>query len=252
MWIVPSLLYIIFYKILTTWVFQNKLGDTALHAAAWKGYSDIVELLLQKSECLILPHVWFHKRKLIWECPASHKKPESCRKLWLKSLSVRYPPPPVQFRVSGGWSLSQHHLVIKWFFFFKWALIIGCVVMSSQHFLHSPFHINKLFFVSDPRTDIRNNENKLAEDMATNAQSASLLKRKHQSSKSGGHERAVLQRPFMLQPFKVQKYFKPCMFSFLELQQIASAIISYSVWEIPLNSSMRLLKVGIRLEWVLS
>lgn len=118
MWIVPSLLYIIFYKILTTWVFQNKLGDTALHAAAWKGYSDIVELLLQKSECLILPHVWFHKRKLIWECPASHKKPESCRKLWLKSLSVRYPPPPVQFRVSGGWSLSQHHLVIKWFFYF--------------------------------------------------------------------------------------------------------------------------------------
>lgn len=77
--------------------------------------------------------------------------------------------------------------------------------------------------------------------MATNAQSASLLKRKHQSSKSGDHERAVLQRPFMLQPFKVQKYFKPCMFSFLELQQIASAIISYSVWEIPLNSSMRLL-----------
>lgn len=101
--------------------------------------------------------------------------------------------------------------------------------MSSQHFLHSPFHINKLFFVSDPRTDIRNNENKLAEDMATNAQSASLLKRKHQSSKSGDHERAVLQRPFMLQPFKVQKYFKSCMFSFLELQQIASAVISYSV-----------------------
>lgn len=35
-------------------VFQNKLGDTALHAAAWKGYADIVELLLKKSECLIL------------------------------------------------------------------------------------------------------------------------------------------------------------------------------------------------------
>ncbi|KAM8803608.1 osteoclast-stimulating factor 1 isoform 2-T2 [Rhynchonycteris naso] len=27
---------------------QNKLGDTALHAAAWKGYADIVELLLAK------------------------------------------------------------------------------------------------------------------------------------------------------------------------------------------------------------
>lgn len=91
-----------FYKIVTTWVFQNKLGDTALHAAAWKGYSDIVELLLQKSECLILLHVWSHKRKRIGECPALHKKPESCRKLWLKSLSVRYPPPPIQFRLSGG------------------------------------------------------------------------------------------------------------------------------------------------------
>uniref|UniRef100_A0A3Q3WQB9 Osteoclast-stimulating factor 1 n=1 Tax=Mola mola TaxID=94237 RepID=A0A3Q3WQB9_MOLML len=56
---------------------QNKLGDTALHAAAWKGYSDIVEMLLNK-----------------------------------------------------------------------------------------------------PRTDIRNNENKLALEMATNAQCASLLKRK--------------------------------------------------------------------------
>lgn len=29
---------------------QNKLGDTALHAAAWKGYADIVEMLLNKSE----------------------------------------------------------------------------------------------------------------------------------------------------------------------------------------------------------
>ncbi|OXB81721.1 UNVERIFIED_CONTAM: hypothetical protein H355_010282 [Colinus virginianus] len=27
---------------------QNKLGDTALHAAAWKGYADIVEMLLAK------------------------------------------------------------------------------------------------------------------------------------------------------------------------------------------------------------
>ncbi|RXM97812.1 Osteoclast-stimulating factor 1 [Acipenser ruthenus] len=27
---------------------QNKLGDTPLHAAAWKGYSDIVEMLLNK------------------------------------------------------------------------------------------------------------------------------------------------------------------------------------------------------------
>lgn len=31
-------------------IFQNKLGDTALHAAAWKGYADIVELLLLKGE----------------------------------------------------------------------------------------------------------------------------------------------------------------------------------------------------------
>uniref|UniRef100_A0A672IZL8 Osteoclast-stimulating factor 1 n=1 Tax=Salarias fasciatus TaxID=181472 RepID=A0A672IZL8_SALFA len=28
---------------------SNKLGDTALHAAAWKGYSDIVEMLLNKN-----------------------------------------------------------------------------------------------------------------------------------------------------------------------------------------------------------
>lgn len=35
---------------LTRVVFQNKLGDTALHAAAWKGHSDIVEMLLKKSE----------------------------------------------------------------------------------------------------------------------------------------------------------------------------------------------------------
>ncbi|NXD18432.1 OSTF1 factor, partial [Nothocercus nigrocapillus] len=27
---------------------QNKLGDTALHAAAWKGYAEIVEVLLAK------------------------------------------------------------------------------------------------------------------------------------------------------------------------------------------------------------
>lgn len=27
---------------------QNELGDTALHADAWKGYADIVQLLLAK------------------------------------------------------------------------------------------------------------------------------------------------------------------------------------------------------------
>lgn len=31
---------------------QNKLGDTALHAAAWKGYADIVEMLLAKGKDL--------------------------------------------------------------------------------------------------------------------------------------------------------------------------------------------------------
>lgn len=36
--------------IFACFVFQNKLGDTALHAAAWKGYADILEMLLQKSE----------------------------------------------------------------------------------------------------------------------------------------------------------------------------------------------------------
>ena len=31
---------------------QNKLGDTALHNAAWKGCADIVALLLQKGVLL--------------------------------------------------------------------------------------------------------------------------------------------------------------------------------------------------------
>ncbi|TWW60626.1 Osteoclast-stimulating factor 1 [Takifugu flavidus] len=53
--------------------------------------------------------------------------------------------------------------------------------------------IVELLLKKNPRTDIRNNENKLALDMATNAQCASLLKRKQQSSKSSGHEGAALQ-----------------------------------------------------------
>uniref|UniRef100_A0A3B4Z2A5 Osteoclast-stimulating factor 1 n=1 Tax=Stegastes partitus TaxID=144197 RepID=A0A3B4Z2A5_9TELE len=68
----------------------NKLGDTVLHAAAWKGYSDIVEMLLNKNA----------------------------------------------------------------------------------------------------RTDVRNNENKLALDMATNAQCASLLKRKQGSNITRSHSNA--------------------------------------------------------------
>ena len=31
---------------------QNKLGDTPLHNAAWKGHADIVELLLEKGGCV--------------------------------------------------------------------------------------------------------------------------------------------------------------------------------------------------------
>lgn len=45
------------------------------------------------------------------------------------------------------------------------------------------FFMGVKMFVSDARTDIRNNENKLALEMATNAQCASLLKRKQGSSK---------------------------------------------------------------------
>lgn len=48
-------------------------------------------------------------------------------------------------------------------------------------------------FVSDARTDIRNNENKLALEMATNAQCASLLKRKQGSSKYSCHWGAASQ-----------------------------------------------------------
>ncbi|KAA8592724.1 hypothetical protein FQN60_018179 [Etheostoma spectabile] len=69
---------------------QNKLGDTVLHAAAWKGYSDILEMLLNK----------------------------------------------------------------------------------------------------DPRTDIKNNEGKLALEMATNAMCASLLKRKQGSDITRTHSNA--------------------------------------------------------------
>uniref|UniRef100_A0A8D2GMS9 Osteoclast-stimulating factor 1 n=1 Tax=Urocitellus parryii TaxID=9999 RepID=A0A8D2GMS9_UROPR len=37
-----------FCLLLKTNLCDNKLGDTALHAAAWKGYADIVQLLLAK------------------------------------------------------------------------------------------------------------------------------------------------------------------------------------------------------------
>lgn len=49
---------------LVCFVFQNKLGDTALHAAAWKGYSDIVEMLLQKSEWQLSSTLCSYMRKL--------------------------------------------------------------------------------------------------------------------------------------------------------------------------------------------
>lgn len=109
-------------------VFQNKLGDTALHAAAWKGHSDIVEMLLKKSE-------------------------------WLVLLDVRL----VLFY---GKALQE-----SVFFFF---------CLSFKHlFVHA--------FAPDPRTDLRNNENKLAVDMATNARCASLLKRVQAGSKYSKH-----------------------------------------------------------------
>lgn len=98
-------------------------------------------------------------------------------------------------------------------------------------------HLNtSVVFVSDPRTDIRNNENKLAEEMATNAQSASLLRRKHPSSKSGGHQGAVFNR------LKSNSISNLVAFSvqFRNDNKIPSAIICYSVWEIPLSSLNRL------------
>lgn len=97
---------------LTRVVFQNKLGDTALHAAAWKGHSDIVEMLLKKSE-------------------------------WQNSLNKNL----------------------------------------QRGFLHKHLTYVARTFASDPRTDLRNNENKLAVDMATNARCASLLKRAQEGSK---------------------------------------------------------------------
>lgn len=35
---------------------QNKLGDTPLHSAAWKGHADIVQLLLDQGITNILDH----------------------------------------------------------------------------------------------------------------------------------------------------------------------------------------------------
>lgn len=32
---------------------QNKLGDTALHNAAWKGHAGVVALLLEKGICAV-------------------------------------------------------------------------------------------------------------------------------------------------------------------------------------------------------
>lgn len=55
----------------------------------------------------------------------------------------------------------------------------SCLPICSFYF----FSVSLFMFASDARIDIRNNENKLALEMATNAQCASLLKRKQGSSK---------------------------------------------------------------------
>lgn len=41
------------FKVSFALLSQNKLGDTALHAAAWKGYEDIVEILLGKGTAFL-------------------------------------------------------------------------------------------------------------------------------------------------------------------------------------------------------
>lgn len=47
------------FKITFVLLSQNKLGDTALHAAAWKGYEDIVEILLGKGTVFLnIPTFW--------------------------------------------------------------------------------------------------------------------------------------------------------------------------------------------------
>jgi ankyrin repeat protein len=33
--------------------FKNKLGDTPLHSASWKGHADIVQMLLDKGKIVI-------------------------------------------------------------------------------------------------------------------------------------------------------------------------------------------------------
>ena len=41
---------------------QNKLGDTALHACAWKGHAPCVSLLLEKGMCMCSLFVKSFKR----------------------------------------------------------------------------------------------------------------------------------------------------------------------------------------------
>lgn len=58
---------------------QNKLGDSALHAAAWKGHAEIIELLLEKGAMLCL-HIPIpdipstHTRFLTHRCQCVIKK----------------------------------------------------------------------------------------------------------------------------------------------------------------------------------
>lgn len=112
------LLFLLFCPLgtLTRVVFQNKLGDTALHAASWKGHCDILHLLLKI------------------------RKWQNCE--------------------------GQLHE--------------GLLCIDVSHMVHT-------LSASGARTDLRNNENKLALDMATNAQCASLLKKAEAGSKYSRH-----------------------------------------------------------------
>lgn len=80
------------------------------------------------------------------------------------------------------WSLIWEHVVTDW------GNNIQHIVLSFVFFYVSfPVLSVWVCLFSDPRTDIRNNEKKLALDMATNAQCASLLKRKQGNSKYSCH-----------------------------------------------------------------
>lgn len=54
------------YWFIVVLLLQNKLGDTALHSAAWKGHAEAVQMLLEKGNPL---------HRMIWLLPTGQFRP---------------------------------------------------------------------------------------------------------------------------------------------------------------------------------